>query len=324
MFETLIQDVESKKVFEVQELVSKPKIEQKLNDGCSKLTFDILIDDNAKFQNGSVIRFKYNNVGMFYGYMFKKQRKNAKIISVTAYDQLRYWKAKDSMSFSNANIASIIKRIAGIYSSRVGKLASSGNIGDRIEDNKTMLDIVYNAISETLKISGDNHVFYDNFGELTLENIENMKTGILIGDESNCMGYDLTQTIDDDTYNQIKIVSDNKNTKKREVYITKDSSKIAQWGLLQYFEKTDNLNYAQIVNKVNTLLKTKSREQLKLKLDSVGIETLKPGNSVFVKLSDVEDTNINNFFIIEKIVHTFDKAYTMSLDLRMPSAEVLS
>lgn len=324
MFEILIQDIESKKVFEVQELVSKPKIEQKLNDGCSKLTFDILIDNNAKFQNGSVIRFKYNNTGMFYGYVFKKQRKNEKVISITAYDQLRYWKAKDSMTINNTNIAGVIRKIAGMYNSRLGKLVSSTNIGERIEDNKTMLDIVYNAIAETLKSTGKNYAFYDNFGELTLENIENMKTNILIGDESNCVGYDFTQSIDDDTYNQIKLVSDNKNTKKREVYIAKNSSKIAQWGLLQYFEKVDNLNYAQIVNKANILLKTKSREQLKLKLDSIGVETLRPGNSIFVKLSDIEDTNINNFFIIEKLVHSFDKIYTMSLDLKMPSTEVLS
>lgn len=228
------------------------------------------------------------------------------------------------MSISNATIASIIKRIANVYGLRLGNLATSVNIGDRLEDNKTFLDMIYNAIFETLKISGKHHAFYDNFGELILENINNMKTNILIGDESNCLGYDFTQSIDDDTYNQIKLVSDNKKTKKREVYITRDSSKIAQWGLLQYYEKVDNMNYAQIVNKANTLLKTKNREQLKLKLDSVGIETLKPGNSVFVKLKDIEDTNISNFFIIEKLTHSFNKAYTMSLELKMPSAEVLS
>ena len=243
-------------------------------------------------------------------------------MSITAYDQLRYLKAKDSLVY-NSNIAGVIRKIANIYNLKIGKLANSKSLGERIEDNKTMLDIIYNAISETLKNTGNNHAFYDNFGLLTLENINNMKTNILIGDESNCTGYDFTQTIDEDTYNQIKLVSDNTKTKKREVFITKDSSKIAQWGLLQYFEKVSNMNYAQIVNKANVLLKTKNREQLKLKLDSIGIESLKPGNSVFVKLSDIEDININSYFIIEKITHTFDKTYTMSLELKMPSAEVL-
>lgn len=66
MFEILIQDIVTKKAFDVKDLVINPKIEQKLNDGCSKLTFDIAVDNNLTFQNGSVIRFKYNNIGMFY------------------------------------------------------------------------------------------------------------------------------------------------------------------------------------------------------------------------------------------------------------------
>lgn len=321
--EILIQDNISKEVFEVSNVIITPKVEQKLNNGCSKLTFDIVKDNICKFNNGSIIRFKYNNTNMFYGYIFKKQQKSKDVISVTSYDQLRYWKAKDSMTFYNATAATIIRKIAGIYNSKVGRLANSSIIGDRIEDNKTLLDMVYNAIFETLKASGKNYAFYDNFGSIELEDIEKMKTSILIGDTSNCTGYDLTQSIDEDTYNQIKLVSDNTKTKKREVYIAKDTSRIMQWGLLQYYEKVDNMNYAQIVSKANTLLKTKNREQLKLKLDSIGIENLKPGNSVFVKLEEINDTNINNFFIIEKIIHTFDKVYTMSLDLKMPSAEVL-
>ena len=69
-FEILIQDNITKKIFDVQDIMVKPKIEQKLNDGCSKLTFDIIIDNHAIFQNGSIIRFKYNNIGMFYRIRF--------------------------------------------------------------------------------------------------------------------------------------------------------------------------------------------------------------------------------------------------------------
>lgn len=323
-FEILVQDVVTNKTFDIRDIVIKPKIEQKLNDGCSKLTFDMAKDNVAKFSNGSVIRFKYNNVGMFFGYVFKKQQKDANTISVTAYDQLRYLKAKDSMTLSGLNIAGIIKKIANTYGLEIGYLEVSDILPDRVEDNKTLLDIIYNAISENLKISGDKYCFYDNFGKLALEDIYNMRTNILIGDTSNCIGYDFTQSIDDDTYNQIKLVSDNKDTKKREVYIAKDTSTIAKWGLLQYYEKIgNNMNYSQIVDKANTLLKTKNREQLKLKLDSIGIETIKAGSGVFVKLQDINDVNINNFFVVSKATHTFDKAYTMSLELLMPSAEVL-
>lgn len=323
-FEALIQDTETKKVFDVSDVMIKPKIEYRLNNGCGKLTFDVVNDNLLKFQNGSVIRFKYNNVGMFYGYVFKKERKDKLTINVTAYDQIRYLKAKDSMVLSGLDIAGIIKKIGNLYGLRLGKLESSNILPERIEDNKTMVDIIYNAISENLKIFGSKYCFHDNFGELTLENIYNMRSNILIGDASNCLGCDFEQSIDEDTHNQIKLVSDNKETKKREVYVTKDINNIAKWGLLQYFEKVDgSMNYSQIVDKADTLLKTKNREQLKLKLDSVGIETVKAGTSIFVKLADIEDVKINNFFIVEQVTHTFDTAYTMSLDLVMPNAEVL-
>jgi len=323
-FEILIQDIATNKTFDIKDIVIKPQIEQKLNNGCSKLTFDVVIDKVAKFSNGSIIRFKYNNVGMFFGYIFKKQQKDEKIMSITAYDQLRYLKAKDSMTLIGLNIAGVIKKIANQYGLQIGHLEISNILPDRVEDNKTFLDMIYTAISENLKISGEKYCFYDNFGKLELENIYNMRTNILIGDISNCTGYDFTQSIDDDTYNQIKIASDNKDTKKREVYVAKDTSTIAKWGLLQYYEKiNNNMNYSQIVDKANTLLKTKNREQVKLKLDSIGIETIKAGSGVFVKLKDINDANINNFFVVEKVTHTFDKAYTMSLDLLMPSAEVL-
>ena len=213
-FEILLQDVITSKTYDIKDIVISPQIEQKLNDGCSKLTFDIAIDKNTKFSNGSVIRFKYNNHGMFFGYIFKKQQKDNETISVTAYDQLRYLKAKDSMTLSGLNIAGIIRKIASIYGLEVGHLEVSDILPDRIEDNKTFLDIIYNAISENLKISGDKYCFYDDFGKLALEDIYNMRTNILIGDQSNCLGYDFTQSIDDDTYNQIKLINDNKETKK--------------------------------------------------------------------------------------------------------------
>ena len=323
-FEILVQDVDTNKVFDVKDIAIKPQIEQKLNNGCSKLTFDVVIDKVAKISNGSSIRFKYNDTGMFFGYVFKKQRKDEETISITAYDQLRYLKAKDTMALSGLNIAGIIRKIANAYGLEIGYLEKSNILPDRLEDNKTFLDMIYNAISENLKISGDKYCFYDNFGKLELQDIYNMRTNIVIGDKSNCTGYDFTQSIDDDTYNQIKLSCDNKETKKREVYVAKDTSKIAKWGLLQYYEKVNNnMNYSQIVDKANTLLKAKNREKLELKLDSIGIETIKAGSGVFIKLDKINDVNINNYFIADKVTHTFDKAYTMSLDLLMPSKEVL-
>ena len=83
------------------------------------------------------------------------------------------------MTLSVLNIAGVIIKIANIYGLEVGYLEVSDILPDRVEDNKTLLDMIYNAISENLKISGDKYCFYDNFGKLALEDIYNRDTTTL-------------------------------------------------------------------------------------------------------------------------------------------------
>ena len=55
-------------------------------------------------------------------------------------------------------------------------------------------------------------------------------------DEETGQNFDYTSSIDENTYNKIKLTYDNKDTGKRDVYITQDSSNINKWGILQYFD----------------------------------------------------------------------------------------
>ncbi len=82
------------------------------------------------------------------------------------------------------------------------------------------------------------YVLYDDFGKLCLKNLERMKVGLII-DEETGENYDYESSIDSDTYNQIKLTYDNSDTGKREVYMAKDSSNIEKWGVLQYFDTID-------------------------------------------------------------------------------------
>ena len=60
-----------------------------------KLTFKVVKDDIIDFQEGAAVRFKFNDKGIFFGFVFTKKRDKDQIITVTAYDQLRYLKNKD-------------------------------------------------------------------------------------------------------------------------------------------------------------------------------------------------------------------------------------
>lgn len=69
----------------------------------------------------------------------------------------------------------------------------------------------------------------------------------MVGDESLATAYTYSSDIDSDTANKIKLVRDNKETSKRDVYIVQDSNNMAAWGVLQHYEKvSEELNPAQI------------------------------------------------------------------------------
>ena len=141
-------------IYEISELVKSVSYTDKLNDGCSKLEFSY-IDDGLNIQNGSVVRFKFNDANIFYGYVFKHGQNKAKESTVTAYDQLRYCKAKDTIVVKNDTIDSLVRKMCNYFGLRVGNLTSTGyKLPVSVQDDKTLLDIIYTAISDTLMNTG--------------------------------------------------------------------------------------------------------------------------------------------------------------------------
>lgn len=98
-----------------------------------------------------------------------------------------------------------------------------------------------------------------------------MVSGLCLEPGSILTGYQYSRSIDGDTFNQIKLVRDNKDAGKQEVYIAKDSETIRQWGLLQYYEKVDDgMNAEQIKEKADALLQLKNRVRQTLSLERTG------------------------------------------------------
>src|SRR5690606_40466373 len=96
-------------------------------------------------------------------------------------------------------------------------------------------DSICKALDLALIATGNIFVFYDSFGALTLTSAADMRVDVVLGDESLAYGVSYKRSIDDDTYNRIKLVQNNKETKRRDVYVAQDSANIAKWGRLQYF-----------------------------------------------------------------------------------------
>ncbi len=67
----------------------------------------------------------------------------------------------------------------------VGTIEDTGYIiASRVEDNKTLFDIIQNALDLTLQNRKKLYVLYDDFGKLTLKNVESMKLNLMIDDET--------------------------------------------------------------------------------------------------------------------------------------------
>ena len=105
----------------------------------------------------------------------------------------------------------------------------------------------------------------------------------------------------------------NKKSKKKSVFIAKDSSKIQEWGLLQLLEDVDEKENGQV--KADTLLKLKNRETKRFSLSKCfGDNKLRAGNRCYVKLKTEEET-IDSMMLIEKAKHTYYKdAHFMDLE----------
>ncbi|WML35342.1 hypothetical protein [Clostridium sp. OS1-26] len=319
----LLLDNKNGNVFDISELITEVTWKTKRSGKASSLEFEFLKDSNVNISNGDVISFKVDSNNVFYGYIFENSGSKEPTIKVTAYDQIRYLLYNDTYVFTNKKASQIIAQIAKDINLRIGAIEDTGFVIQQLlEDDKKLLDIMYSALEKTLLSTGQTYTLYDDFGSLTLKNINNMRQSIAISDDSNLGDYDWKNSIDSETYNRVKIVRDNKDTKGRDVYIEQDSSSIAKWGRLQYFYKADEkMNKAQIQEMCKATLKLKNRENKTLKLKDV-ISTdvaedlkLRAGAGVYV---DIKEKGINQYYLIEEATHKFSKGnLIMDFDLKV-------
>lgn len=280
-----------------------------------KLTFEVVKDGNLNFQEGNAVQLYVDESPIFLGYVFEKKRSKGETISVTAYDQLRYLKNKDVKQFENKKASEIVKSIAANFSLDCGNIVDTGwVIESLIEDDKTLFDTIEEALYQTLTNTKEMYVLYDDFGKLTLKNVENMRLNILMTDET-AEDFQYITSIDSETYNQVKLVYENKRKGIREVYVVKDPLNIGNWGLLQCVEKTDS--EIGLDSKANALLSLYNKKTRKLSLkNAFGDVKVRAGCSINVSLN-LGDVIVNQYFICEAVTHSFKSdMHLMDITLR--------
>ena len=286
-----------------------------------QVKLNILKDNVINFEEGNSIRVKVNNNNVFYGFIFKKDRSSDSVIKVTAYDQLRYFKNKDTYVYENKTASEIIKMLAKDFNLKCGVIEDTKfQIGARIEEDKTLFDISLNALDETIQNAKEMYVLYDDFGQLTLKNINSMKLDTLL-DKDLIEDFDYSSSIDSNTYNKIKLSKENKKAGTREIYIAQDSSKINSWGVLQYFENIDeNIDGKE---KANALLKLYNHKVKSLNVKNVlGDIRVRAGCLLAISI-DLGDMKLQNYMLVDKVKHTFTNDEHL-MDLTLVGGEFVS
>ncbi len=286
-----------------------------------KLTFKVLKDDVLDFSEGSAVRLKVDGSEVFFGFVFKQRREKDRIITVTAYDQLRYLKNKDTIVYENKTAAQFIRMVAADYSMNPGQIDDTlFVIESRVEENTSLFEMIENALDLELTNTGELYVLYDDFGRLSLKHLSEMYVGdnvngYLMIDEETGENFEYTSSIDDNTFNRIKLTYDNEETGRRDVYITQDGSNINRWGILQYFDTLSKGENGR--EKADALLKLYNKKTRSLRItNAIGDNRVRAGSMVIICL-DLGDMKLNNFMLVETCKHTYRQGeHWMDLTLR--------
>lgn len=288
-------------------------LQQEWKGAPSKLTFKVVKDsvlgDNGGFNEGTPVALYVNGKGVFMGYVFTKSRDKEHRIECVAYDQLRYLKNKATYVYKQKKASELIKMIADDFKLTCGQIEDTGFvISQRIRDDETMFDIIQDALDLTFDSKKKLYILYDDFGKITLKNIENMQLNRLIDDET-VQNFDYSTSIDDDTYNSVLLieeVTDQNGNTKRVPYTAKDESTMAYWGTLLYSQQIQATTNGQAL--AQAILKLKNRKTRKLTLNGcLGDIEVRAGCSlpVHLNLGDVQAQELRSRFVCESVTHTF-------------------
>ena len=277
------------------------------------LRFSLWEDDDLKLENGCPVAFRYRGEPVFYGYVFEIRRQYGGKTEVTCYDQLRYFKNKESMVYE-LKYSELLQQIAAKYGLRTGVIEDTGFVIPARMEEGSIFDILENAAELTSRETGGFYQLYDDFGEITLRSVGWMRASTVLSDRDTA-SFSLQKSIDRDVYNRIVLARDNTLTGAREMYTANDTSSQEKWGVLQYYERMDeDALPEQLRQQAQSLLKAYRAENRSLSAkNAIGDLSVRGGCYLNVRLPGETTAHAA---LCETAVHTFlENRHTMDLEL---------
>lgn len=320
--EMLVQQNRTNRTFDISELVGDVEWTTSIiTSQPGKLLFKYVEDAAVNPEEGDFVRFRFNGRGVFLGRIFKKKRNQKGIMEVTAYDSMRFLKNKQTYNLQAMTSAQIFRMLCREHELAFRVVNDSFvAVPAKLHENKSLYSILKNAFETTLISNREWYFVRDNFGVLEHVHINSQQTPLVIGDNSMASGYEFTGSIDDDTFNRVRLVRENPETNRREIYIVQNSSNINRWGRLQFSETVDaNLNPGQVEARAELILQAKNRRTRELKISALGDLRIRAGNGVVTSIERLRNEGFANIqrTIVCQCTHKWSKgAHVMDLEMR--------
>lgn len=287
----------------VPPLLDEPKLQRAAN-AAAVLDVSVVKAGALSFDEGAGVCLLADGKMIFKGRVFEKQRTQPEIIKVRAYDQLRYLQNRDSCVFSNFTVADMLRRIAADMRLTLGDVANCGLVlGVRTYDNRRYLDMLTEVLQEVLQAKERHYFLFDEGGRLCLRSCRNMQVNILL-DLSTIGSYNFATSLDDDFYNRIKVIYEDKRKGLRRQFVAEDTESVAKRGVLQYVSKSATAE-TQTLATAQALLRTYCKRTDSLTVSgAVGDIDVRGGSMVGLRLA-LGDRIYDGWVLVKNVVHYF-------------------
>lgn len=292
------------------------KVTRERTGAPSKMKFSCVDIADLEIEQGSAVSFRYKNNRIFFGYVFSLERNSdGEKLDITCYDQLRYFKNQDSFVY-NKTYTDLLQYICSKYGFKTGTIENTlYKIPTNVAEG-SLFDICAKASMRTILSNKKHFVLFDDFGQICLRDIENMRLPLLIDSDTSGQ-WTVKETIDSDVYNRVMIKQDNSETGERGLFIANDAESQKKWGILTMYEEGDeNVSAATLRSRAAAKLKYYNRINKTLKITNcLGHPDVRGGSSVIVNLN-IGNQKIQRLMVVEKVEHTFSEGlHLMDLNL---------
>ena len=291
------------------------------------LSFSYLRSSDVQMQMGDRITVQADNRRatstpeiIFTGIVFKTEYDENELIHVTAYDCLRYLKAKSSYVWEKKTLPQMVAQIASEYKLPVGILADTGVPITDVCENQGILDMLTTFLLETNMKSGDLFNLYVNGrGQICIQRVQDMYVpDPMIGDDSLMYGYQFSESIDENTYNAISVVRKDKQSGKTNIVFEKDEESIERYGMLTMVKNSDNETATQ-KEWATALLSQRKYPTLSSSIKALGDFRVRAGSLIDVSIGDIGIHQTR--FVVDRCTHTMTSgSHVMQIEPFMPQA----